>query len=192
MKTKVPSKLHGESVGESKSHRNKPRIRLIRSPRGKIQKLFINGRIERVNLGHDVYAETCIFLPILNQIVVISNVETGVCCYAKPLQNEEKGYQIITLMEQDGSDSDETERRVKLTENAVKGLTFRECALNCADVRAKYLQHLHMRNNNNINNNNLNNASGKHRAAPKLFIRYGERVMRQNSNPEETENTVRS
>lgn len=172
----MKTKLHEERDAESKSRRNKPKIRLIRSPRGKIQKLFINGRIERVNLGHDIYAETCIFLPILNQIVVISNVEPGVCCYAKPLQSEEKGYQIITLMDQDGLNSDEAKRRIKLTENAVKGLTFRECALNCADVRAKYLQNLHMRSNNN---NNLNSASGKHRTAPKLFIRYRERVMRQ-------------
>lgn len=168
MKTEVAKKLHAGSNGEPKLRRtqNKPKVRLIRSPRGRIQKLFINGRIERVNLGHNVDPETCAFLPILNQIVVISNVESGVRCYAKPLKSKESGYKILTFLEDQNIDRDEAERRSKLTANAVKGLKFNECALNCADVREKYLQNLRVRN--------LNNACDEREIAPKLFIRYGE------------------
>lgn len=175
MKTKVANqKPHAERKGEPKLRRtrNKPKVRLIRSPRGRIQKLFINGRIERVNLGHGIDPETCAFLPILNQIVVISNVESEVRCYAKPLKSEESGYEILTFSEDEVIDSQEAERRLKLTTNAVKGLKFNECALNCAEVREKYLQNLHVRN--------LNNACDERETAPKLFIRYGDRLTWKN------------
>lgn len=172
MKNGVQSKLAAGRRGETKRRRKRPKYRMVRSPTGKIQKLFINGRIERVNFGHDVDPETCAFLPILNQIVVISNVEAGVRCYAKPLKNEERGYQILTFAEQEVIDGDEAERHWNSIGDAVQGLTFRECALNCADVREKYLQTWPMRN--------LNNASVGQKAAPELFIRYGERVAWRN------------
>lgn len=166
MKTDLLSEVQAGQTGKINRQRTKPKIRLVRSPRGKIQKLFIHGRIERVNLGHDIDPETCVFLPIMNQVVVISNVDPGVRCYAKPLKSTEKGYEILTFPEREFTDNGETERCSYLTENAVKGLTFNECALNCADVREKYLLNLRSRN--------LNNCFGEHKLAPKLFVRYGE------------------
>lgn len=172
MKNGVQSKLPAGRRGETKRHRKLPKFRMIRSPTGKIQKLFINGRIERVNLEHDVDPETCAFLPILNQIVVISNVEPGVRCYAKPLKSQERGYQILTFPEHEIIDDDEAEGRGNSMESAIKGLTFKECALNCADVREKYLQTRLMRN--------LNNAAVGRKTAPESFVRYGERVAWKN------------
>lgn len=164
MKTEVPSTPPARVNVHPKRRRTKPKFRMIRSPRGRIQKLFINGRIERVNLGHDIDPETCAFLPILNQIVVISNVEPGVCCYAKPLTKDERGYKILTFPEHEAMDSD-----FNLTQNAVKGLTFNECALNCADVRERYLQNLRVRK--------MNIGDDNRKIAPKLFVRYGEREV---------------
>lgn len=166
MKPELSSTVQAMQTGKAKRRRTKPKIRLVRSPRGKIQKLFINGRIERVNLGHDIDPETCVFLPILNQVVVISNVDSGVRCYAKPLKSTEKGYEILTFPELEFTDNEETGRCSKLMETAVKGLTFSECALNCADVREKYLLGLRLRN--------LNNRFDEHKPAPKLFVRYGQ------------------
>lgn len=168
MKTEVASKRQAGRNGETQRQRNKPKFRLFRSPQGKIQKLYINGRIERVNLGHDVDPETCSFLPILNQIVVISNVEPGVRCYAKPLNCEEKGYKILTFPDEEVVDNDEADNRLNLTKNAIKGMTFSECALNCADVREKYLRNLRVQN--------PNIASSEQITSPKLFIRYGEQA----------------
>lgn len=146
-----------------KRSRTKPNVRLIRSPRGKIQKLFINNRIERVTLAHEIVPESCIFLPILNQIVVISSAEPGARCYAKPLYGRGSGYKILTF-----SDAEVTEDELLATLNAIKGLTFHECALNCADVRERYLAMLTKRN--------LCNAIDESQWTPKLFVRYGDRL----------------
>lgn len=156
--------------------RNNLKLRKKHSSVGNIQKLFVNGRIERVNLGDNINPEKCLFLPILNQIVVISNVESGAVCYAKPLESEESGYKILTVplpvlneMETD-SIRDQHPLPINIPANAIKGLSFDECALKFAHIRRKYIQHVRMMNNNN-------NKCRDRSRVPKLFVRYGEREV---------------
>lgn len=146
---------------QPKVHR--PKFRTFFSPFGQIQKLFINGRIERVTLGHDVNPESCAFIPILDQIVVISNVEPGVVCYAVPLATEESGYKILTVESNESAEP----RSPLVPENAVRGLMFWECALRNSTVRERYIQRFRQRNNMRGHDDRVK--------PPKLFVRYGDR-----------------
>ena len=95
----------------------------------KIIELFLNGRITAVTLQRDEDPEMCRFLPILNQVVVISNVEPGAECYAEQLQNEE-GYKIVTISPETVAAAGSVSNLfARLPSDAIRGRNFEECSL---------------------------------------------------------------
>lgn len=148
--------------------RRGPNIREIRSAFGKYQKLYINSRIERVTLRHETDPEKCIFIPILERIVVVSDVEPGAMCFAVPINSADKiGYQLVTVSDYDNSINSKTME--KIPSNAIKGLTFFECALKCDHIRQKYWNQVRLNNNRP---NSLDDYDSDDER-PKLIVRYG-------------------
>lgn len=156
-------------------------------------KLFINNRIERVLLGRHINPQHCSFLPILNQVVVVSEVDDDVLCYAKPLvtATDEKGYKILTMSRAEANEvnNSDTETVMSATDSnipigATRGLTFFECSMTQPNVRQKYREYRAAQPKMEENNNASKAAHQNVRRAkndrltnkrPRLFIRYGDR-----------------
>lgn len=167
------------------------------TPNGQIITLFLNNCIERVFLHRTIDPYRCSFIPIFNQVVIVSDVEPGILCYAKLLETAEKGYKILTMPMNNESQASSATAVANIPSTAVRGFTFDECCMSNADVRRKYREHRRaMRRENNNNNNNNEKKHYKNKITshfdglltdsgtvdskrPKLFMRYGDRELGQ-------------
>lgn len=116
----------------------------------RIVKLFINNRVERISLPPDSNPHQSVYIPILDEVVVISNVGHGTTCYAIPPEIDELNYNILIIppTEADGN----TPLEFNIPDNAIRGLRFAECSMLNPVVRRRRIAYglLQDMNNNNV------------------------------------------